>query len=73
MTSSMQMNRYLLITDSRGNDLEGRLNTECKGLDIDLSFKVLILSGCNIENMLKDAEDHLKKQTRIVVFILWKG
>ena len=61
MTSSMQMNRYLLITDSRGNDLEGTLNTECKGLDIDLSFKVLILSGRNVENMLKDAEDHVKK------------
>ena len=70
MTSSMQMNRYLLITDSRGNDLEGRLNTECKGLDIDLSFKVLILSGRNIENMLKDAEDHLKNHTYSGIYFM---
>ena len=58
MTSSTQINRSLLITDSRGNDLGGRLNTQCKALDIGLSFKVLTLSGHNVENMLKDAKDH---------------
>ena len=68
MRSSMQMNRYLLNTDSRGNYLEGRLNTKCKRLDIESSFQVLILSGRNVENMLKDAE-----YTCTVVYILWEG
>ena len=73
MTSSMQMNRYLLIMDWRGNDLEGRLNTECKGLDIDLSFKVLILYGHNIENMLKKSNHNRIAKATMCSPIDWGG
>ena len=54
-----QMIRYLPTTDSRGNDLEWRINAECRKLGLNFIVKVLILSRRNIKNMLKDAEIHL--------------